>query len=408
MGRSGGADLAPLRIPAFRWLTAGGTISRLGSGMAPIALAFGVLDLDGSAVELGLVVAARSIANIAFLLFGGALADRLPRSVLLTGSSVASAVTQAAVAVVIGARVDALWLLIALAAVNGAVSAIGQPVVTALVRESVPGELLTSANALHRLGVNTAGVIGTALAGIVVAFAGSAAGIAVDAATFAVAALCFARLRTAAPTRETRTSIWRDIADGWSAFASRTWLWAVVAAFTVLNAVWAGTADVLAPVVADASFGRAALGFVFAANTAGFLVGGLVALRLRPRRPLLVGLLVTLPIAAAPLLLVGPSPVWLLLPAFFVLGIGVELFEVLWQTALQTHIDASLLARVASIDMVGSFVAIPIGQLAAGPAAHAIGLPQALLLGAVLGVVGVAGCIAVPQVRRLRGVGSPD
>src|SRR6187549_3291943 len=88
----------PLRHAPFRWLVTGTTINLLGSGIAPVALAFAVLDLGGGASELGLVVGLYALADVASVLFGGVLGDRLPRTVLLQGSAAAAGLVQGIVA----------------------------------------------------------------------------------------------------------------------------------------------------------------------------------------------------------------------------------------------------------------------------------------------------------------------
>lgn len=399
--------LAPLRVPAFRWLTLGGSISRVGSTVAPIALAFAVLDVTASIAALGIVVGSRSIANVAFLLFGGVLADRLPRGVLLVGSSVASAATQAGVAVLLVSGHASILNLAVLSAVNGAVSAVSQPAAGALVPQTLPPDLLPSGNALSRLGINGAGVGGTAIAGLVVALFGSAAGIALDAATFAIAAVCFALVRVpggAQSARTERTSFRSDLVAGWSAFTSRQWLWVIVVAFTVVNATFAGSTGVLGPAVADRTIGRPAWGFTLAAEGIGLLIGGLLALRIRPSRPVLFGTLCVLPLCLEPAVLGLFPHVLVLVPVFVICGIGVELFEVSWQTSLQTHVPPELLARVISYDLFGSFLAIPLGQLVAAPASMAFGLVPTLVGAAVIAVGAIVLAALSPGVRGLRAI----
>jgi hypothetical protein len=91
------------------------------------------------------------------------------------------------------------------------------------------------------------------------------------------------------------------------------------------------------------------------------------------------------------------------LPGAFLAGFGIEQFGVAWETTMQEHIPADKLARVYSYDMVGSFVAIPIGEITAGPVAAAAGTPEAALVGAAA-VIALAwiGMLASPGVRRLR------
>ena len=161
--------LAPLRIPSFRLLLAGRAVNALGNSFAPIALAFAVLDLTGSASDLGLVVGARTLVNVIFLLFGGALADRLPKNLLMVGSCVAAAGTQGAIAALVLTDTATIPLLIALSAVNGMVGALALPASSAIVPQLVPADLRQQANALGRLLFNGAAIIGAPVAGIVVA-----------------------------------------------------------------------------------------------------------------------------------------------------------------------------------------------------------------------------------------------
>ena len=169
---------APLRHREFRLLIGARVVSMTGNALAPIALAFAVLDLTGSATDLGLVVGARSLTNVALLLFGGVVADRMPRQFVLVGSSLAAMVTQACVAGVVLTGTAHLGLLMALSAVNGAAAAFTFPASSALVAQTVPPDLNESANAISRLGTNAALVGGAALGGVVVASVGPGWGIA--------------------------------------------------------------------------------------------------------------------------------------------------------------------------------------------------------------------------------------
>ena len=224
-------------------------------------------------------------------------------------------------------------------------------------------------------------MLGLPLAGVVVAGLGSDWGIAIDAASFAVAALFFGLVRIPAVERAAPggRSVLRDLIDGWQAFIARTWLWVVVAAFGVLNMAFAGGVTVLGPVVADETVGRRAWGFVLGAEAAGFLIGGLFALRLRMRRLLLFGVVCMLPLALPLFALAAHTSLPGLLVAFFVSGLGVEQFAVAWQTCVQRHVPPELLARLTAYDMLGSFIAIPLGEVAAGPVSHAIGVRPTLL-----------------------------
>lgn len=409
-------SLAPLRLGPYRWWLAGRSVNALGNAFAPIALAFAVLDLTGSATDLGLVVGIRMLVNVLFLLFGGALADRMPKHLLMVGAAVAAGVSQAAVAALVLTGTATIPLLIVLSAVNGMVGALSMPASSAIVPQLVPEHLRQQANAVGRLFFNAAAVVGAPVGGIVVAVAGPGIGIAVDAGAFLLSAAFFALIRVpraaaepsepelesvVVPVAQARGGILTDLRTGWSAFASRTWLWAVVAGFCAVNAAVSGGFQVLGPVVADATIGRQAWGFVLAAQTAGMIVGAVVAMRLRLRRLLLVGVVCTA-VEAVPLFVLGIRPhLGLMLAAGFVAGLALEQFGIAWETTMQEHVPADKLARVYSYDMVGSFVAIPVGQILAGPVSEAAGLRATLIGAGVLILLAVAGMLASREVRHL-------
>ena len=105
----------------------GTTINLLGSGIAPVALAFAVLDLGGGASELGLVVGLYALADVGAVLFGGVLGDRLPRTVMLQGSAAAAAVAQGLVALSLIGGWSSIPLLAGLGMLNGCLGALGSP-----------------------------------------------------------------------------------------------------------------------------------------------------------------------------------------------------------------------------------------------------------------------------------------
>ena len=333
-----GRALAPLRHRDFRWLLAGRSTSYLGNAVAPIALAFAVLDLTGSVSDLGWVVGARSVTNVALLLFGGVVADRLPRALVLSASCAAAALTQGAVAALVLTGTATIPWLIVLGAVNGAVSAMAFPAAAALTPQTVPETLVRPANALLRLSINSALVGGAAVGGILVAAVGPGWGIAVDAAMFAASGAVFSRIRVAdvraAPGEHAEPSTWRQLREGWGEFTRRRWVWVVVLQFMVVNASLTGGIAVLGPAVADDTFGRRAWGFVLAAQTVGMVIGGLVALRWQPRHALRYGVALTA-LTAVPLLALAHAPSALVLGVTMLAdGIAIEQFGVAWDVSL--------------------------------------------------------------------------
>jgi MFS family permease len=402
--------LEPLRHRDFRWLISGRSASYLGNAVAPIALAFAVLDLTGSVSDLGWVVGARSVTNVALLLFGGVLADRLPRAVVLTTSCAAAALTQGAVAALVLTSTATIPLLIVLGAVNGAVSAMAFPAAAALTPQTVPEPLVRPANALLRLSTNTALVGGAAVGGVLVAAIGPGWGIAVDAAMFAASGVFFSRIRVAdvrGDREDDEPSTWRQLREGWGEFTQRRWVWVVVLQFMVVNAALTGGIAVLGPAVADDTFGRRAWGLVLAVQTVGMVVGGLIALRWQPRHALRYGVALTA-MTAAPLLVLAHAPRPLVLAAVLLLdGIAIEQFGIAWDVSLQQNVPADRLARVYSYDAVGSFVAIPVGEMLVGPIAVQVGVEATLTGAGVLVVLATLAALASGSVRGLRRTDAP-
>jgi MFS family permease len=398
--------LGPLRHAPFRWLLAARTTSILGNAVAPIALAFAVLDLTGSAADLGLVVASRSVANVAVLLFGGVIADRLPRDVVLVGTSAAAAVTQGIVAALVVTGSASIPSLVVLSVLNGAVAAVSLPAAGALVPDTVPEPLLRPANALLRLGLNSGSILGASAGAGLVALVGPGWGLAVDAAGFAVAALLYARMRLPRVTRDApddgaAQSVVADLREGWREFVSRRWVWIVVVQFTVLNAAFVGATAVLGPVVAEASFGRAAWGLVVAALSVGLAVGAVIALRWRPRHALGIGVALMVVVAVPVTALAITPSVPALVVSFAVAGVAIEVFSIAWDQSLQTNVPREVLARVYSYDAVGSVVAVPFGEALVGPLAQTVGSVPTLLGCGVLIVVATVFAAAAPSVRRV-------
>jgi MFS family permease len=395
--------LGPLAEREFRLLFLGRVVSMLGNAIAPVALAFAVLELTGSTSDLGFVLAARSVPQVLFLLFGGVWADRLPRHRVMVGSSLVSGASQGTVALVLLTHHAALWQLLVLGAVNGASSAFFFPASSGVIPQTVEPPLLQQANALLRLAINATWIAGAALGGVLVAASSPGWAILVDAVTFSLGAVFIGLMRLPGGLRMEGSTVLAELREGWSEFRSRTWLWAIVAQFSIVNAAETGALNVIGPVVAKRDLGGAgAWGLVLALQSAGFVAAGFLMLRFRPQRMLLVATLGVLLMGLPATALATPAPLPVVVGAAFVAGLGIETFGVLWDTTMQQEIPREKLSRVSSYDALGSFVFIPIGLASAGPVADAIGV-RATLLGAVaLLLVATIPVLAVRDVRQLR------
>ena len=395
-------SLAPLRQHRFRVFFAGRTVSLLGTAMTPVALAFGVLQISDSAGDLGLVLAAQSIPMATFMLVGGVVADRFSRSRVLVVSHLGAALTQGAVAALLISGRAELWMLIVLEAMHGSVTAFTFPALQGVVPQVVRRESLQQANAMLAFARNAAYVVGPSAAGLLVVTVGPGWAIGADALSYAVAAALLSGLRLPAADRVERTSMLHDLRVGWSEFVGRTWVWVIVAAFGVLNAIHAGIWFTLGPPIAKRTIGEGAWGVVLSAEAVGFVVMSIILLRVTLRFPVRAGM-IGITALALPMLVLGLRPETVpLVATAFVAGAGTEVFGIGWQTALQEHIPGEVLSRVSSYDALGSFVAIPVGQLLAGPLAEWFGARNVTVVGGLLFIVVAVSTLASPSVRSLR------
>ncbi|WP_344551750.1 MFS transporter [Kitasatospora saccharophila] len=361
---------------AFRRFLLGRTVSLLGGAMAPVALAFAVLDAaDGRAADLGVVLAARTLPLLALLLLGGAVADRLPRRTVLLATHLGAGLSQGAAAVLLLTGHYALGPFAALEFLNGALTAFGSPALLGVLPELVPPGRLRPANALLGMAANGSKLLGPPLAGLLVAGAGPGWAVALDALGYLPAACLLACLpagRTAATAAATApTGLGRELREGWTVLRRTRWIWWTTWSCCATNLLLVGPWQVLGPRLA----GPALWGVLLSARGAGLLLASTAAYRLAPRRLLATGQLAGL-LLPFPLLALGrhaPAP-WLLAAAFGS-GLGLALSATAWDTSLQEHLPNGVLSRVSANADVLSYLAIPLGQLACAPLTARLGAP---------------------------------
>jgi MFS family permease len=364
---------SPWQSTRFRWFYTGSVTSWLGSAMAPIGLGFAVLTFSKSSGALGLVLAARSVPLITFMIIGGAVADRISRSRLLAFSNLGSGITQGLVAFLILSKSVDLGVIVILEVANGTFSALTNPAMAGIVPQLVGARSQQPANSLLSASRALTSVAGRSLAGVAVAAVGGGWAVAFDAATFLVAAGCATRLGTLPAPPAGSSNLLKDIRAGWATFLGMRWVWAGSLSVTLANCLQAGIWTVLGPAAALHTIGPAAWGLVLSAQAAGLFVMSALMYRLKPRHLLKFGYL-CLPFGALPLIALGlHAGVALLCAASFIGGMSLDALNVSWTSSLQAHVRPELLARVCAIDNVGAFAAIPIGQVAVSPVAALVG-----------------------------------
>jgi hypothetical protein len=378
------------------------TVSTLGSGMAMVALAFAVLDFGG-ATDLGIVLLAREVPLVVLLLVGGVFADRLPRRTILVGTDLVKGAAQVGTAILLFSGTANVWNVALLQAVFGMSAAFSRPATTGLVRESVSDARLQEANALVGLSYSVLSIAGPAIGALIVAAGSPAWALAVDAVTFFASAALIASMRLTAMVRIASASILGDLRDGWREFIQRSWAVAMVASFGLFQLTYFPALLVLGPLVAKAELGGAtAWGTILAVESAGAVVGGMFALRLRFNRPLVASQLLVLPAGLMLAALALPLPLIGLAARSFANGIGFAVGNTLWMTALQRNVPEHALSRISSFDWLGSVALNPVGYALIGPIAAAIGTSQTLAVAAVLNIAVCFSVVLVPSVRSVR------
>lgn len=384
----------------FTLLATGQTLSWLGNGFQSVALPVAVVLNGGSASELGLVMASSVAAMLVGTLFGGVWADRLQPSLVMVGSDMIRLIATLGLAVMFSTDHPSLGLLCALTAISSCAGSFFAPAMTALKPMLTTPEKLQSANARLSLLQTSCAVIGPAAGGLVVAAFGAPIGFAVDAASFLASIVTVAFIR-ARVSRGPADRMLRDLRAGWAEIRRHDWLQAGIFAATGYH-IANGIILVLIPIVAVQDLGGAsATGAIYAAEGLGGVVGATIALRFKPRRMLLAGWLALLVMPIWALSYVWPAELGAILIGAVVGYAGLTFFSVAWETAIQDHVPHRLLARVASWDMLTSFIAMPIGSALAGPLANALGIKPLFAICAVVLLLASVSPLLVAGSRRL-------
>jgi MFS family permease len=387
----------------YRLFFSSTTISALGDGVAQIALVFAVLDISNSPASIGIVLAARQGAAAVVTLAAGVWADRLPRHLVLVAASVVQGAVQAIVGTLLLTGHATVLSLAVLAVVYGVADGFVLPASQGLIPAVVSSVRLQQANALLGLSRSALGFVAPALGGVLVTLGSPGSAILVDAASFGVAAVLLARVAIDARADQVEPEPFlRELREGWNAFRRQTWIWTTIVFFGIGNFAGASL-FVLGPVVAKRYLGGAWTWSVLVSMFgAGAIVGGLLAMRWRPKRPLLASCAAAIPYGSQTLAMGLHLPWQALAVVAFVTGIGLSIHLALWFTVFQQLVPPEHLSRVSSYDALGSFVLIPVGSALAGPVASWVGIYPTLVGSGLISLACIFIVIAQPSVRAIR------
>jgi MFS family permease len=249
---------------------------------------------------------------------------------------------------------------------------------------------------------------GPALAGILIVTVGPGYALAIDAASFGVSAFYLARLHLPLHVSLPPQSFARDLLDGWREFVARTWVWLIVVSASLGNMMSSVWLVLAAAWIKNGHGGAGAWTAILVVSAVGALAAGATALRLKPRRPLLLASIAVVPNASPIIVLALKLPWETLVVTALVTGFGNMLFNTLWETTLQQHVPPASLSRVSAYDWFGSLLCQPLGLALAGVVAAGIGMGRTLWIAAAVDLVAVAAILAAPSVRHLQRLDEPQ
>ncbi|GGT89782.1 MFS transporter [Streptomyces lateritius] len=389
----------PLRTRSFRLLFAGRALSLLGDAVIPAALAIAVWEATGSTAALALILGCAMVPKLLLLPVGGVVGDRFDARTVAMATDLVRCAAQLLVGWQLLSGDPSLWVIAGAEVAGGAAGAFAMPTGSPLVRGTVAPDALQRANAAMGVAQSATRIGGPALAGLLIVTVGAGWAFVLDAATFAISAALLRAVhvkRVPVPRRSLRA----DLREGWQEVRSRDWYWTSLVAHSAWNAA-AAVLMTLGPSIAFTRLGGTAVWVVFLQTGAvGFLLGALLADRLRPRRPVLTANLGLAAYALPLILLAVPAPAPLTVAAYGLAQAGLGFLSPVWETAVQQAVPAHTLARVTSYDWLLSLAAMPLGYTLAPAAASAWG-PEVPLIAAAVIVGGCClGTALVPGVRR--------
>lgn len=393
--------MGALRERTFRVLFAGQAASSFGNALVPVALAFAVLRLTHSAADLGFVLGAEAVANVAIVLFGGVVADRFSRRGVMVAADSLRGAGEVSLGVILITAHPPLILVAVLAAIQGIGSAMFSPAASGFTPAVVSTEYLQQANALRQTANAVASVIGPAVAGVCVATVGAGWAILADGATFLVNVVALVRIDVEVPRRQRATSMLTDLRAGWAYFARRKWFRTMVIGASLFNLLY-GAYLVLGPVASLRLYSGVAMWAVSSvAAGIGSIAAGLAIAKTSGRRNWSLRSAVALValFALAPSLMAIHAVLAAVAAAAAVGGGGVTAFAAIWETTIQQQIPEHLRSRALSYDYFGSLVALPAGLAMTGPLVAVIGIKPLLWLVAVAEILTIAVLTASSSIR---------
>lgn len=382
--------LAAFSSRDFRLLWSGQTISFVGDAAFIVALGWRVTDLTGKASSLGFVLALESLAMLTTLLWGGVLADRYSRRLLMISSDLARAIVMGVFLALDVSGDLTLTSILVLAVLFGAADGFFQPAFGGIVPLVVERPMLPSANSWIGIARQGSAIVGPAIAATLYGTVGPSLVWGLEAGSFVVSALALWLARPRAIDAGPSLGMRKELSVGFRYVASTPWIWTGIAAATVILMVAMSPYVALLPRIVQTHYHRGvgSYGVLFSAMAAGMVAGSLLWARWSPRRWRVAICFAAFGINDLGIVVLALSPWYeLAVVAAVWRGFWIGIGGAAWMTLITELVPEQLLSRVLSFDLFGSFALTPVGYVVAGAAATVVAPTTILAVGGALGML---------------------
>jgi MFS family permease len=396
------------KIPAYRMFFLGMIGQWSSFSMEAVARSYLIYLITGSAAMLGLVSLASAVPMICLSLFGGAIADRMPKKRLIQLSQVAMSVVSLGNGIAISSgylgpdNPGSWWVLMVGAVIMGTIMALAMPSRQAIIPELVRRDQIMNAVSLNTLGMSFFQLVGPAIAGFVIDRAGYAAVFYAMAVLNTSAIVFTSFLPRTTPSAARRQSVLKDVGEGFKYIVEHQTIFLVLI-FFVASVLLAMPYQMMMPIFAKdiLKVGVAGQGTLMSVSGIGALAASLTLASLPSRRRGLTLLLSNIVMGLA-LVVFAFSTSWpLSLGMMVFVGIGRIGNNTAGTALLQSHTDPVYLGRVMSLMMM-NFGLSGLGTFFAGVMAQSISAPWAIGgLAMILVVLSIGGFLLVPRLRKM-------
>lgn len=348
-----------------------------------MAIAIVIIDAGGDATTLGLILAARMLSGTLLTLVGGVWADRMKRKHVMMAADISRALLLVVLVVVSTPELPRIWMAFIVFLI-GIGDAFGAPAAAAIMNVIVPDHVLQQANVFRGVTTRLGQILGPAIGGIMVALVGARFTFLMTALTFLIGAILLRGIKEETLNQvEDRETFIFEFKEGIKTVREMPWVAAMILMATFQLMIVVAAETVLLPIITKREFESNA---TMAASLATFAIGATVSalwsLKLKPKYPGKVSLIIWSIFAIIPIALAFPINPTIIIVAYLIAGTSVGPWDAFWPIALQREIPKEKLGRVFALDHAGSAGLMPLGMALVGPLTDLVGERNFLIFAA--------------------------